>query len=62
MSILEQALAHHRAGQLQQAEAIYRQILRSQPDHPDALHLLGVVALQAGRNDTAVMYIVLALH
>ncbi len=62
MTEIDQALSHHRAGQLQQAEAIYRQILRSQPDHPDALHLLGVVALQAGRNDTAVKYIEHALQ
>ena len=35
-------------------EAIYRRVLAHQPDHPDALHLLGVVALQTGRSDTAI--------
>ena len=55
---IEQALQiarqHHQAGQLPQAEALYRQILAQQPHHPDALHLLGVIAYQAGRNDLAV--------
>jgi tetratricopeptide (TPR) repeat protein len=44
----EAGLAHHRAGRLPQAEAIYRQVLASEPDHADGLHLLGLVLLQAG--------------
>jgi predicted O-linked N-acetylglucosamine transferase (SPINDLY family) len=51
---LQQALAHHRAGELPQAEALYRQILAAQPDHPDALYLLGAIACQTGRNPLAV--------
>ncbi|MFQ6024211.1 MAG: tetratricopeptide repeat protein [Acidiferrobacterales bacterium] len=51
--MIEQALEHHRAGRLQQAEVIYRQILRKKPDHPDALHLLGVIALQTGKHEAA---------
>ena len=47
-------LEHHRAGRLEQAEAMYRQALQQQPDQPDALGLLGVIALQAGRPDAAV--------
>lgn len=47
------AIQHHKAGQLQQAESIYRQILQHQPDHADALHLLGTVALQVGRHEIA---------
>ncbi len=38
------ALAHHQAGQLREAEALYRQILAAQPQHADAWHLLGLVA------------------
>ncbi len=44
ISDIDQALAHHQAGRLLQAEAIYRRILKAQPDDADALHLLGVVA------------------
>ena len=51
---LQTALAHHQAGRLAEAEAIYRQILAVQPQHADALHLLGVIAQHVGRNDVAV--------
>ncbi|MBV8781793.1 MAG: tetratricopeptide repeat protein [Phycisphaerae bacterium] len=46
--------AHHLAGRLHQAEQIYRAILATNPDHPDALHYLGVIALQVGRAPAAV--------
>ena len=49
----EAGLAHHRAGRLPQAEAIYRQILASEPDHVDSLRLLAFASLQAGRADRA---------
>jgi predicted O-linked N-acetylglucosamine transferase (SPINDLY family) len=47
--ILNQAVAHHQAGQLAQAEALYRQVLQAAPDQPDALRLLGLIALQVGQ-------------
>jgi len=50
---LEIALQHHGAGNLGEAEGIYRQILDVNPDHPVALHLLGVIAYQSGNNDVA---------
>jgi protein O-GlcNAc transferase len=51
------ALQHHRAGRLQDAEAIYRQILAVEPNCADAIHLLGVLAHQAGNDAIAVQYI-----
>jgi len=51
------AVQRHQAGQLAEAEGIYRQILAAQPNHADALHLLGVVAHQVGRHDLAVEWI-----
>ena len=51
---IEDALQHHSAGRLAEAEAIYQQVLQADPEHPDALHLLGVIANQVGRNDIAV--------
>ncbi len=36
---------------------IYRNVLAAQPDHPDALHLLGVVALQKGDHGRAAEHI-----
>jgi len=40
-------------GRLQQAENLLRQILQQQPQHPFALHLLGVIAHQAGNQPAA---------
>jgi len=42
------AIAHHQAGRFAQAETIYRQILVQQPQHADALHLLGLIAVATG--------------
>ena len=50
------AVGHHQAGRLDQAAAIYRQIVASAP-HPEALRLLGVVALQTGDANEAVALI-----
>jgi predicted O-linked N-acetylglucosamine transferase (SPINDLY family) len=52
--MLQSAFAYHRGGQLQQAEALYRQALAAQPSNPDALHLLGVLSQQSGRSADAV--------
>jgi tetratricopeptide (TPR) repeat protein len=48
------ALQHHQAGRLHEADQLYRQVLAQQPNHAEALHLLGVLARQAERNDVAV--------
>jgi protein O-GlcNAc transferase len=48
--LVQIALQYHRAGQLQQAEEMYRKM----PHNPDALHLLGVIHLQSGRQASAV--------
>src|SRR5438132_12203955 len=55
--LLRSALAAHQAGQLQQAEQIYRQILAADQRYAPAWHLLGVLAHQAGRSDVAVQMI-----
>jgi predicted O-linked N-acetylglucosamine transferase (SPINDLY family) len=54
---LRTALEHHRVGQLREAEAIYRQIIKAEPQHADAWHLLGVVAHQLGHSDIAIQLI-----
>jgi len=50
---ITEAVAHHQAGRLNQAELIYRQILAAVPNHPDALHLLGLIAHDVGKQDVA---------
>jgi len=51
--LLEQGMKLHQAGRLDEAQQLYQQILRQEPDHPDALHLLGVVAAQSGKPELA---------
>ena len=55
--VFQNAIQHHRAGRLADAEALYRQILAAQPTHAEALHHLGVIAQQIGRHDLAVEWI-----
>ena len=58
---IDQALQHHTAGRLPEAERIYRQILQADPRQPVALHFLGVIAHQVGKNEVAVDLIMKAL-
>ena len=63
-SMLGNALQQHRAGQLSEAEQVYRQILEIDAHHADSLHLLGMIAHQAGRHEDAVEMIrrAIAIH
>ncbi len=54
---LRQALAHHQAGEHEQAEQGYLDVINEQPDNIDALHLLSVLRLQDGRAEEALIYI-----
>jgi len=51
---MENALRHHRAGELPEAEKSYRQILAIDAGHGDSLHLLGLIASQGGRYESAI--------
>ena len=46
---IEQAIALHRQGRLEDAEALYRQVLRRDPRQAAALHFLGVLSAQRRR-------------
>ena len=50
---LQQAVAAHKEGKLQDAERLYRAILKSTPSHPDANHNLGVLAVSVNKTDAA---------
>ncbi len=52
-ALLNQAVAHHQGGRLDEAAALYRQVLQGAPGQFDATHLLGVIALQRGDLGTA---------
>jgi tetratricopeptide (TPR) repeat protein len=58
---LQLALRHHQQGQLVEAARLYHAALAVQPDHPEALHLLGVVAHQKGDHARAVELILRAI-
>jgi tetratricopeptide (TPR) repeat protein len=48
------ATGHHGAGRLQEAMAIYQQVLAVDPRNADALHLLGVAAHQHGEHQQGI--------
>src|SRR5437016_9782196 len=53
-SAMIQAVAQHQRGQLDQAETTYREILRHDRRHADAMNLLGLIEHQRGNHDVAV--------
>ena len=56
------AVAQHRAGNYTQAEAICRETIAGDPHHSDALHLLGLIASDAGRHDAAAALVAAAIQ
>jgi tetratricopeptide (TPR) repeat protein len=50
---LQQGVAAHKEGKLEEAERLYRAILQSQPAHPDANHNLGVLAVSVNKAEAA---------
>lgn len=55
--LLKSALEYYQAGHLKQAEHVCKQVLEMSPDHPDVLHLLGLLARREEKNDLAIEYI-----
>lgn len=51
---LREAAALHQQGQFAAARPIYEEVLSLHPNHPDALHYLGVMALQTSQPAAAV--------
>jgi predicted TPR repeat methyltransferase len=50
---VQEAFTLHKAGRLDEAGALYARVLEAAPDHPDALHLSGLVAHQKGNHREA---------
>lgn len=50
-------MQHQQLGNFPQAEAILRQVLQAAPHQPDALHLMGTLALQDGDIEAAIRWI-----
>ena len=51
---LQQAMLHHQAGRVAEAEKLYRRILRSKPSHPATNNALGIALRDQGKLDEAV--------
>ena len=49
IALLQSAVAHHQAGQLETAETIYKQVLKVDSANADALNLLGMIAFARGQ-------------
>jgi len=60
--ILQQAITYHKAGELENAEQLYRSILSEQANHPDANHNLGVILKQGDKADIALPFFKIALE
>jgi len=60
-SQLQQAVAHHQANRLKEAEEIYLRVRAADPKNFDALHLSGLIAYQQGRHAVAVSLLSRAL-
>jgi tetratricopeptide (TPR) repeat protein len=54
---LEEAIRHHTAGKLAEAESIYRSLIEKDPGDADALHLLGALTAQKGDGLAALRFI-----
>lgn len=59
---MEHGLASHREGNLQEAERLYRVILKIQPGHPGANHNLGLIAVSASAAEAALPLFTTALE
>lgn len=58
---LQQAIAHHQAGELQEAGELYLAILQAHPNHPEANHNMGVLAVQMKQPAAGLPYFMAAL-
>ena len=59
---LQQGIEAHKAGQVQEAEQYYTAILKVQPKHPDANHLMGALAVSIGKVNEALPFFKSALE
>jgi predicted O-linked N-acetylglucosamine transferase (SPINDLY family) len=59
---LQTALEQHQAGKLDEAERVYREILRREPENADVLHFLGILLFQKKDHDSAVEMIKKAIQ
>ena len=60
--VLQQAVAAHNSGNLEEAKRLYKSILITQPTHPHAIHNLGLIELSKGKVESALQLFKAALE
>jgi len=55
------AIRLHQDGEVKDAEILYRSVLEAIPDHPDALHFLGILMHQTGHSEAGIKLVTKAL-
>jgi tetratricopeptide (TPR) repeat protein len=60
--LLQEAMAHHQAGRIAEAQRLYQRILSIDPGHAEALHLFGLLAYRVGQLETAIALIRAAIQ
>ena len=53
---LQKGIEAHKAGKAQEADQYYTAILKANPDHPDANHNMGVLAVGVGKVQQALPF------
>lgn len=56
-ALIQQGLGLHQQRRFPEAERCYQNVLRENPRHPDALNLMGLLAVEANRVDIAIDYL-----
>ena len=59
---LQKGIEAHKAGDIEDADRYYTAILKANPDHPDANHNMGVLAVGLGKVEEALPYFETALE
>ena len=59
---LQKAVEAHQAGQTREAERLYSFVLNAQPNHPDANHNMGALAVSVDKRPEALAYFKIALE
>ena len=62
VDLLNTALNYYQSGHFSQAATAVKRVLDSNPSHPDALHLYGLIASQAGKQELAIQQITKAIQ
>ena len=60
--LLAQGMRLQQSGQLAEAQGVYQQVLQTEPNNADALHLLGTLAIAGGRLPAAIEQIQRAIQ